>query len=393
MWVLLLALVLLGYLSWEQARLRRWQRAVPLRIVVTGTRGKSTVVRLLGSALRESGRRVLAKTTGAEPSVVTPDGRVHPIQRHGAASILEQKLCVREAHQLGADCVVAELMSIHRENHVVESQKLLRPQVVVVTNVGLDHTDAMGDTRDEVASVLAECLTPGSDVFVPETERLEPLEAMARRRGARIHAVPSPPEGAEPSRRHARLHFSRNVELVRAVAEHLGAEGEAISRGLAAAQLDVGQLGIWRCPLVSPGSATESSGHLFAINAFAANDPRSTREAMDKALSILPSVSRVVGLVSLRSDRADRTLQWVAALQDEAREWFDRLFFVGRHALAARRALGWGEVVGSSSPRTVMTSVAAEMADGDVLVGLGNLGGVGRSLVELWRQEGEAYGP
>ncbi len=101
-----------------------------------------------------------------------------------------------QRYRLLPDCVVAELMSIHRENHVVESQKLLRPHVVVVTNVGLDHTDAMGDTRDEVASVLAECLTPGSDVFVPETERLEPPEAMARRRGARTHAVPSPPRGS-----------------------------------------------------------------------------------------------------------------------------------------------------------------------------------------------------
>ena len=49
-------------------------RAVPLRIHVAGTRGKSTTTRLIAAGLRAGGRRVLAKTTGSEPRLILPDG-------------------------------------------------------------------------------------------------------------------------------------------------------------------------------------------------------------------------------------------------------------------------------------------------------------------------------
>ena len=65
--VLLLALIATGfaYLVLERIRLDRYRSAIPLTIAVTGTRGKTSVTRMLASVLRESGRRVLAKTTGS----------------------------------------------------------------------------------------------------------------------------------------------------------------------------------------------------------------------------------------------------------------------------------------------------------------------------------------
>jgi UDP-N-acetylmuramyl pentapeptide synthase len=286
-------------------------------------------------------------------------------------------------------------MSIHRENHVVESQRLIRPHVVVITNVGLDHTDAMGGTRDEVASVLAECITPGSDVFVPEDELLTPLEAAAGQREAAIHRVriPSPADVSLPGP--PGLHFAENLGLVAAVARHLGAGEDAIIRGFAAAQPDAGQLAIWRHPLERTGGATGPTGRVFVVNVFAANDPRSTRQALDKALDALsarPAGSRTIGLLCLRSDRGDRTRQWLDAFGGEARSWFDRLLVVGGHAAAFRRSLGWGEVVAASTPEAVMARVAADACDGDVLVGLGNLVGMGSNLVALWTSKGEPYG-
>jgi len=46
--------------------------SIPLRISVSGTRGKTSVVRILARILQESGKVVLAKTTGTEGKIYSP---------------------------------------------------------------------------------------------------------------------------------------------------------------------------------------------------------------------------------------------------------------------------------------------------------------------------------
>ena len=121
--VLLASVALLVGLVIERLRLARCHRAIPLRIAVTGTRGKTSVARLLASVLREDGRRVLAKTTGSQATLVLPDGSVEEIRRRGQPSILEQKQLLHRGVELGADVVVAEIMSIHAENHLALGQQ------------------------------------------------------------------------------------------------------------------------------------------------------------------------------------------------------------------------------------------------------------------------------
>ena len=112
----ILALILISFvviLAYERVELNRLRRAIPLVIAVTGTRGKTGVVRLLASVLRESGKKVLAKTTGSRAQYVYPDGSIHDVPRRGIVSILEQKKTLRKAVSLGVDCLVVEIMSVH----------------------------------------------------------------------------------------------------------------------------------------------------------------------------------------------------------------------------------------------------------------------------------------
>ena len=132
------------YLIYERLSVDRWRRTIPLVITVTGTRGKSSVTRLLAAVLRQDGRKVLAKTTGAEPKLIWPDGAETAVRLRGPASIIEQKTLLKNASQSNADCLVAEVMSIHPDNHAVESQQILRPDIVAITNAWPDHVDAMG---------------------------------------------------------------------------------------------------------------------------------------------------------------------------------------------------------------------------------------------------------
>ena len=160
----------LAYLAVERAHLDRSRRRVPLRIAVTGSRGKTSVSRRLAAVLGEDGRAVLAKTTGSEAAYLLPDGTVHEIRRLGPPSIIEQRRLLHRGARMGVDAVVAEVMSVHPENHRVEARRILQPQMVLVTNFRVDHIEAQGRTRREVASVLSLDVPPGAEVLVPEEE-------------------------------------------------------------------------------------------------------------------------------------------------------------------------------------------------------------------------------
>src|SRR5512137_3000987 len=92
-WLMLFLL----FLVWERVGLSRSHRRIPLRIAVTGTRGKSSVVRLLASILKEDGRKVVAKTTGSQAVILMPDGSQIELDRSVTPSILEQKRLIHEA--------------------------------------------------------------------------------------------------------------------------------------------------------------------------------------------------------------------------------------------------------------------------------------------------------
>src|SRR5512139_2374317 len=129
--------------------------AIPIRIHVNGTRGKSTVTRLVAGALREAGIRTVAKTTGTAPRIILRDGSERPVRRRAPASIREQLWLLREAHRLGAEAVVVECMAVDPDLQAVCEAQMIRSTIGVVTNVRLDHAEAMGRTIDEVAQALA----------------------------------------------------------------------------------------------------------------------------------------------------------------------------------------------------------------------------------------------
>jgi gamma-polyglutamate synthase len=412
---LCLAILLVHWIV-ERAVLARRRRAVPLRICVTGTRGKSTVVRLLAAILRQSGRNVLAKTTGSKPVLILPDGAEREIARFGRPSILEQKRVLAAAARMGADTVVAEMMSIRAENLRAESVSVFRPGILAITNVRLDHLDDMGRTKVAIAATLAAAAPPGGTTFVLEEEAYPAFAEAAKKRSGTIvrvpkgdaarasasaDALPETPDGAAA----AAGEFPDNARLAGAIAASLGIPAEAIAAGLAAARPDFGALRLWK--------AREAGGRaLYLASVFAANEPESSAEAIAALRARHPALpSKAVALLNLRADRGDRTEQWLQALEDGFFAPFDSLVFIGDHA----RALGrrkWARRLGRSvspaaagaprpavsaipgrDPARIMTSLAglAPIAAGEALVvGLGNIGGAGEALVDYWARTGEA---
>src|SRR5207245_1959684 len=185
-----------GIVAWRH---RRLLRAIPVRIHVAGTRGKSTTTRLIAAALRAGGRKVVAKTTGSEPRLVLPDGGEETWPRRGPASVREQVRFIARAAGLGADTIVAECMAIRPELVFASERHLIRATTTVITNARADHLEDIGEGAEASAQALAwsvctkgklivtaEAASPallarakslGTAVTIVDTAALKPIEA------------------------------------------------------------------------------------------------------------------------------------------------------------------------------------------------------------------------
>ncbi len=384
------------YLLIERLALDSRLRRVPVRICVAGTRGKSSVVRLIAGALREAGLNVLAKTTGSRAALILPDGTERELRRRGLPSILEQKRIVRTAARLGAKILVTEMMSIREECLLAESRRLIRPGVLVLTNVRLDHLDFMGRSREEIAVCLASAFPLHGTVILPEEEFFPIFEQKGRALGTKlILARKSVMKDGELAVALPYEEFEANVRLALETIRELGIGEETALRGMAAAPPDFGALRIWDAPRTGLGPAVSF------VNAFAANDPGSSSEALDRVMG-KPSFSgrMFIGLLNLRDDRGDRTLQWAEALERGDFDRLTRIAVIGGQARAFGRRLkkraGWPEgklvVFKERTPAAVCEGLL-RLADGPaVVIGLGNIGGLGKGIVEHWERMGTGHG-
>ncbi len=387
--LLLTILLFLLYLIYEKIVLENRIKSIPLRISVTGTRGKSSVVRLIASILRESGKAVLAKTTGSEASYILPDGNEFEVPRRGIPTILEQKKLLKKATQLHVDCIVAEIMSIHPENHFVESQQLLKPNFVVLTNIRPDHIDAMGKTEEKIASVYCLDFPAETTLFIPAQEVRPAFLKRVEKNNIELIASQQriSSEQRKPDAKFNIAAFSENIDLAVSVARHLGVDDEAISRGIQKAKQDVGELKIWKY------ESTDLRKTCYLVNAFAANDPQSTLQILSFLKNRLPvGLNNFFGLLNLRADRGDRTIQWIEALNNGSSREFQKIFVMGAHTKAVKRKLKSVSIIEEQRPERMMNTILNEVEGQSVIFGFGNIGGAGRALVEYWNQIGEQYG-
>jgi poly-gamma-glutamate synthase PgsB/CapB len=387
--------ILLVYLSVEKYQHVRRLKKLPLRICVTGTRGKSSVTRLLAGVLNASGLASAAKITGSRPVFISPDGAETVLFRRGLPSILEGKRFIKMVLEASAQSFVAEMMSIRPETLNTESLRILRPQILVITNVRMDHREHMGYTAGEIAKSFAAAIPFHGTVFVPEEEFFPVFEETARQRGSRIICVPKIIQIRTSKEIGSGLdqEWEQNIRLAKGVGQFLELEDRSINAGMLESNPDIGGLKIW-----SIKSEARSSKWL-AINAFAANDPGSTIEVLKKLrIQDLFSRGRILGILNLRMDRGDRTLQWLQAIQQGQFSEFDGMMLIGGHAIVLNRkfrsmdldTIFWHSR--SLDPEEIMKRLRAEISGQAVLIGMGNMGGIGRRFVGLWEKTGEAYG-
>jgi poly-gamma-glutamate synthase PgsB/CapB len=385
--------ILLFYLLVERVFLQRKVDSVPLRICVTGTRGKSSVTRLIAAALRGSGKTVLARTTGAKPVLIFPDGGEEEISRRGLPTILEGKKILRACAKLRADVLVVELMGIHPEAIYVEAQEIFKPHILVLTNVRLDHMDQMGRTKDDIACCFAGAIPEGCTIFVPNEEVYPVFQRIAESKNAKIFRVSENAHYECMHRENDLLssEFEENVRLSLAVIEFLGQDPSAALRAMSGALPDFGSLKVWTA-LGDPPLKD-----WYFVSGFAANEPESTQSVLSKlrAKHLLEDRT-IIGVLNLRGDRGDRTLQWFNALKSGKFPEIQKLICVGDHASVLTRKLkkyagpelyAWRNF----RPDEMLIRLSAIQEEKAVVIGMGNMGGQGRRLVDYWNITGTRY--
>ena len=142
--ILLLILLGLGLIEAHYHKLALAQLSI--RIHVNGSRGKSSVTRLIASGLRAGGLKTLAKTTGTAPRIIDENGKDRIIHRLRSASIGEQVRLLRNFAKKKPGAVVIECMAVNPQYQWVAEQKMIQSTISVMTNVRPDHLDEMGIT-------------------------------------------------------------------------------------------------------------------------------------------------------------------------------------------------------------------------------------------------------
>jgi hypothetical protein len=396
------ALVLL-YLAGEAARHARRLRRIRIRIHVNGTRGKTSVTRLLAAALREAGLRTVGKVTGDEPRLILPDGTERLIRRRGPARIQEQLWFVRQAAAWQAEAIVVECMALAPDLQRVSEARMIRSTIGVITNVRPDHFEVMGEDLDAVAAALAGTI-PRQGVLVTADQRyFSRFAAWGEEKGTRTILV----EGAEgaagpmgPAEEHAALVRAVCAELKLAPPVAPG----ALSRSRAFLPVDGGNpgagglataAGAWEgAPpaMTSLVRRLECAGQsVYFVNAFSANDPVSTGLLQESVAATVALPRPRVALLNNRADRPCRMLAFAEALRTDGS--YAAIALGGELApIARRRMRAPGREVWTLQavrPEEIVSEIGRRLGGREfTLVGMGNAKGLGLECARFFEEKG-----
>ena len=281
---------------------------IPIRIHVNGARGKSSVTRLIASGIRESGKKVLAKTTGSSPRIIDKEGRDIAIHRLRSASIGEQVRLIRSFAKQDIDILIIECMAVQPQYQWISEQKMIKSSIGVITNVRPDHLDEMGYTMNDIAMSLSNSIPSNGTLVVHDDHFSNLFKKVASKRNTRLKLSENNIVDERYMKKFNYFEHQDNVELALSVCEEVGVSREVALKGILKNNPDPGALVIWKTKI-------KKSINYF-VSAFAANDPQSTLDIYNKISNYHSDLSKCIFL-NTRSDRQYRTIQLLSLIYDK----------------------------------------------------------------------------
>ena len=271
---------------------------IPIRIHVNGTRGKSSVVRLIAAGLREGGLKTFAKTTGTIPRIINEKGKDLELHRLRTATIGEQIKLIRFFGKKSPDALVMECMAVNPQYQWISEHKIVKSTLGVITNVRRDHVDEMGNTIKDIAFSLSNTIPFNSKLFTSEKLSLKYLKNVADQRNSELNDSSEYSVDSDYMDKMPYLEHKENVNLALAVCEKIGIKRKKALVGMLKTNPDPGALLIWNL----------DNNNKF-ISAFAANDPDSTFKVWELIKS--KEKNKICFFLNSRDDRRYRTNQLI----------------------------------------------------------------------------------
>lgn len=305
--VLTLILLIIGAIEF-------WQHqnnlaTIPLRIHVNGTRGKSSVTRLVAAGLRAGGLRTFAKTTGTAPRIIDSDGKDRIIHRLRSASIGEQVRLMRFFAQEKPDAVVMECMAVHPQYQWISEQQMVKSHIGVITNARPDHLEEMGPTLDDVRLSLANTIPFNGKMIVGEIDILETITPVAKSRKTYLKAAVESTVMEDDLKDFTYLEHPQNVAVALDVCVEAGVDRKIALEGMKKVKPDLGALVVQKLDF--------GNGPILFINSMAANDPVSTLQIWNFVERRYPVEGETCVYLNSREDRRSRTRQLLQLIYED----------------------------------------------------------------------------
>ncbi|QQK77062.1 poly-gamma-glutamate synthase PgsB [Salicibibacter cibarius] len=282
---------------------------IPIRVNINGTRGKSTVTRLVAGALMEADIKTVGKMTGTQARMFYwyQEEEKPIVRRLEGPNIREQKVAMKEAADVGAEAFVSECMAVHPEYQRIFQDDWMQANIGVVVNIVEDHMEVLGPTVEHVVDAYKNTI-PHDGIFITSPSPfLEEFEKEAATRNTKVFVADTKAVPDHFLAKFEYMIFPENVALALAVARALGIDENTASRGMLKAKAAPGVTRVM--PIVDKHKNTS-----YFVNGFSANEPTSTLNIWENARYLGYPTDNPIVVMNCREDRPERTKQFADQL-------------------------------------------------------------------------------
>ena len=351
---------------------------IPVRIHVNGTRGKSSVTRLIAAGLRAGGKRTFAKTTGTAPRVIDSKGIDRIIHRLRKPSIGEQVRLLKYFSNEKPDVVVMECMAVQPQYQWISEHQMVKSDIGVITNARPDHLDEMGPTEEDVVKSLCNSIPVGGVLVTAEQKHKNILKKVTYDNNSDFIISDENSLSNEYIDNFSYIEHPQNIAIALDVCEKLGVDRDIAIGGMHQVQPDLGALIVWK--LIG------QKGSLQFVNGMAANDPVSTLQIWKFVIDRYPTKSATAVFFNSRDDRPMRTKQMLELTFEEIRPEY--LIVRGDKIEAKINKLKHHSpetiviIFSIDEKADVVSKAILKLPDDSLIYAIGNQVGVGQEILE-----------
>lgn len=381
--ILLLTIAMLIFGVFEYQKHQRMVYQIPNRIHINGTRGKSSVTRLIGAGLREKNINAITKVTGTFPRLILADGSEAKIRRKEGANILEQLKIVEYCAKNNAEAMLIECMALQPQFQKITENQMIHATIGVITNIRLDHLDVMGPGIKGVGEALSNTIPTNGILFTSEDKHHKFLENKCKLKNTSFHQSKASTVSNEDMQGFKYMEHKENVALALDICKHLGVDKKTALKGMKKMIPDEGVL--------AKNIIIKNQKQIDFYNAFAANDPESSLMIWNNISATVVDDMMVV-LLTIRKDRQSRAMQLITLIATKLK--FDYVVLIGEATgLIEDKAYKLGipkeKVINEpwDTPEKVFDGLIELTDSKSTIVGIGNMGAMGAEVSQLFKEK------